>query len=82
MIANSNGSGCTSSDGKVLTVSVFSTNPSWFGAGNFGSDHIQLCPAGAAGCPIGGGVDSGSFGGPAAPTACTATLLDLPSIHD
>jgi hypothetical protein len=82
VIATSTGTGCTSSDGKVLTVNVFSTNPAWFGAGNFGSDHIQLCPAGTAGCPIGAGVDSGSFGGPAAPTACTAGLLNLPAIHD
>jgi hypothetical protein len=82
VIATSTGTGCTSSDGKVLTVTAFSTNPSWFGPGGFGSDHIQLCPGGAAGCPIGSGVDSGSFGGPAAPTACTSGLLDLPAIHD
>ena len=46
VIANSTGAGCLSSDGKVLTVTVFSTNPSYFGPGGFGSDHIRLCPAG------------------------------------
>jgi hypothetical protein len=67
----------------VLTVTVFSTNPSFFGPGGFGSDHIRLCPAGVTGCPIGGGTDSGSFGpGPAARQTCTTNLLRLPAIHD
>ena len=83
VIANSTGAGCLSSDGKVLTVTVFSTNPSFFGPGGFGSDHIRLCPAGVTGCPIGGGTDSGSFGpGPAARQTCTTSLLRLPAIHD
>ena len=82
VIAISSGAGCLSSDGKVLTVSVFSTDPSFFGEGQFGSDQIRLCPAGASGCPIGGGVDSGSFSGPAAKQTCTTKLLTLPAIHD
>ena len=83
VIVNSTGAGCLSSDGKVLTLSVFSTSPSWFGPGGFGSDHIRLCPAGVTGCPIGGGTDSGSFGpGPAARQTCTTNLLRLPAIHD
>jgi hypothetical protein len=83
VIANSAGAACLSSDGKVLTVTVFSTNPSWFGPNGFGSDHIRLCPAGVTGCPIGGGTDQGSFGpGPAAPQTCTTNLLRLPAIHD
>ena len=83
VIVNSTGAGCLSSDGKVLTLTVFSTSPSWFGPGGFGSDHIRLCPAGVTGCPIGGGTDSGSFGpGPAARQTCTTSLLRLPAIHD
>ena len=83
VIVNSTGAGCLSSDGKVLTLSVFSTNPSWFGAGGFGSDHIRLCPAGVSGCPIGAGTDQGSFGpGPAVRQTCTTSLLRLPAIHD
>lgn len=83
VIANSTGTACLSGDGKVLTVTVFSTNPSWFGPGGFGSDHIQMCLAGVANCPIGGGTDQGSFGpGPAAPQTCTTNLLRLPAIHD
>jgi hypothetical protein len=82
VIATSTGTGCLSSDGKVLTVTVFSTDPAYFGAGQFGSDQIMLCPAGATGCPIGGGADSGSFGGTAQPQACTTKLLNLPARHD
>ena len=83
VIANSTGAGCLSSDGKVLTVTVFSTNPSYFGPGGFGSDHIRLCPAGISGCPTGAGTDQGSFGpGPASRQSCTTALLRLPAIHD
>ena len=82
VIATSTGTGCLSGDGKVLTVTVFSTDPAWFGAGQFGTDHIRLCPAGVSGCPIGSGTDVGSFGGPAAPQGCTSKLLSLPAIHD
>lgn len=83
VIANSTGAVCRSGDGKVLSVTVFSTNPSWFGPGGFGTDHIQLCPAGVTPCPIGAGTDQGSFGpGPAAEQTCTTTLLRLPAIHD
>ena len=82
VIAMSTGSGCRSSDGKVLTLTVFSTDPPWFGSGQFGTDHIRLCPAGVTGCPIGAGTDVGSFGGPAAPQSCTTQLLSLPALHD
>ena len=83
VVAMSTGSGCTSSDGKVLTLTVFSTDPPWFGSGQIGTDHIRLCPAGVSGCPIGGGTDVGSFGpGGAAPQGCTTKLLNLPAIND
>ena len=83
VIVHSTGAGCLSSDGKVLTLSILSTSPSWFGVGGLGVDHIQLCPAGVTGCPFGGGTDQGSFGpGPAAPQTCTTNLLRLPALHD
>jgi hypothetical protein len=80
VVVFSSGTGCISSDGKVLTVSVSSTDPSYFGS-TPGSDQIQLCPAGVTGCQI-SGEDFGSFGGPAKPQTCTTKLLSLPAIHD
>ena len=82
VILMTSGSGCLSSDGKVLTVSVSSQDPSFFGSGTLQSDYIQLCPAGVKSCPLGGGRDSGEFGGPAAPITCSSSLLSLPAIHD
>ena len=82
VILTTSGTGCLSSDGKVLTVSVSSADPSFFGAGQIQSDYIQLCPAGVKSCPIGGGRDSGEFGGPAAPVTCSSSLLHLPATHD
>jgi hypothetical protein len=82
VILTTSGTGCLSSDGKVLTVSVASADPPFLGAGQSGLDYIQLCPAGVKSCPIGAGSDQGAFSGPAAPQTCTAKLLKLPSIHD
>lgn len=83
VIATSTGTGCLSSDGKVLTLSILSTDPAWFGSGQIGSDHIKFCLPGVSSCPIGGGSDVGSFGpGPAAPQNCTSALLKLPAVHD
>jgi hypothetical protein len=75
------GTGCTSSDGKVLTVSVYGTDPDFLGSGQFTSDQIQLCASGASGCPI-SGQDFGYFGGSAKSQPCTAKLLSLPATHD
>ncbi len=82
VILTSTGTGCLSSDSKILTVSVSSQDPSFFGAGTFQADYIQLCPAGVKSCPIGGGRDNGAFGGAAAPVTCTTSLLSLPALHD
>lgn len=82
VILSTSGSGCLSSDGKVLTVSVSSADPSFFGAGQAVSDYIRLCPVGVKSCPIGGGTDLGAFAGAAAPVTCTTSLLQLPAIHD
>lgn len=83
VIAISAGTGCRSSDGKVLELTISSTDPAYLGSGNASSDHIKLCPAGATGCPIGGGTGVGLLSnGPAKPQSCTATLLKLPALHD
>jgi hypothetical protein len=82
VVLMTSGTGCLSSDGKVLTVSVSSADPDYFGAGALHSDYIQLCPAGNSGCPIGSGRDSGEFAGPAAPVSCSSSLEHLPSTHD
>ncbi len=83
-----NGVGCLSSNGKVLTVSVSSADPAFFGtggigSGGFGVDYIQLCPEGVSGCPIEGS-DQGAlgFGGAAEPETCTSSLLNLPATHE
>jgi hypothetical protein len=82
VILNTSGSGCLSSDGTVLTLSVSSADPSFFGAGQAVFDYIRLCPVGVKNCVIGGGVDFGAFAGAAVPVTCTTTLLQLPAIHD
>jgi len=83
VIANSTGAACFSTSGGVLTLTIISTNPSFLGSGQTSTDHIRLCPAGAAGCPIGAGQSiGGTFAGPAAKQACTTSLLNLPAVHD
>lgn len=85
VIAISTGTGCLSGSGKALTLSIFNTDPEFFGPGTVASDQIQLCPNGVTGCPI-TGQDVGSFGGTSGTTAvqqsCTASLLKLPQTHD
>jgi hypothetical protein len=81
-ILSTSGSGCLSSDGKVLTFSFSSSDPSFYGSGVVVNDWIRMCPAGTKSCTIGGGVDSGNFTGSAAPVNCTSSLLSLPAIHD
>jgi hypothetical protein len=82
VIAISTGTGCLSNNGKVLTLSIFNTDPPFFGSGKAVSDHIQLCPKGVAVCPI-TGQDSGNFGpGTAVQQTCTPKLLTLPQTHD
>src|SRR5262245_53392291 len=78
----STGTGCLSTNGKVLTFTIFSTDPEFLGPGVSASDHIQYCRAGVTPCPIGAGQDQGTFGGSAAPQVCTTALLTLPAIHD
>jgi hypothetical protein len=81
VIATATGTGCVSSNGKVLTLSIFDTDPPFLGAGTAVSDYIQLCPKGVTSCPISGS-DQGYFAGTAAEQTCTAALLRLPVTHD
>jgi hypothetical protein len=81
VIATAVGTGCLSSNGKVLPLSIFNTDPPFFGAGGSVSDQIQMCPEGVKGCPI-SGQDQGNFGGSAAEETCTTALLNLPATHD
>jgi len=76
----STGTGCLSTNGKVLTVSVISADPAFFGSST-PSDYIQVCPTGVTGCPITGS-DQGEFAGSAEPQTCTTKLLSLPATHD
>ena len=81
VIATATGTGCLSSNGKVLTLSIFNTDPAFFGANVTGSDSIQLCPKGVKSCPISGN-DQGYFAGSAEEQTCTLALLKLPASHD
>jgi hypothetical protein len=83
VIAIATGTGCRSSDGKVLELTISSTDPSFLGSGVIGSDHIKFCPNGAATCPFGGGTGTGTFSnGSAVRQTCTAALVRLPALHD
>lgn len=83
VIATSTGTGCRSSDGKVFTLSVLSTDPDFFGIATTASDHLKFCPAGSSGCPVGSGSSTGSLGtGTVKAVSCTTSLLTLPSVHD
>ena len=83
VIAISTGTGCRSTDGKSLELTISSTDPAFLGSGTIGSDHIKFCPGGAATCPYGGGTGTGTFSnGAAKKQTCTTALLTLPAIHD
>jgi len=80
VILTTSGTSCLSSDGKALTVSVSSADPSYIGAGQLTADYIQLS-RGDATEPF-TGQDFGAFAGSAEPVSCTSELLSLPSSHD
>jgi len=80
VVATTYGTGCLSSNGKALTVSVTSADPDWFGTVP-GSDYIELKRNGSSG-PFTSGGDSGAFSGNAEEVSCTSSLLELPSNHD
>lgn len=80
VILTTTGTGCLSSDGKVLTVSVMNADPPFFGAAQVRADYIRLSRP--ATNQQFNGQDFGTFGGRAAPVTCTSTLLHLPDTHD
>ncbi|HZC43701.1 MAG TPA: hypothetical protein VE195_05970 [Acidobacteriaceae bacterium] len=81
VVLTSTGTGCVSSSGKVLTVSIINSDPSYFGSDALHSDYIRLTRSGTTGS-FGSGSDFGVFSGNAKPTTCTSTLLSLPGSHD
>jgi hypothetical protein len=81
VILTTTGTGCLSSDGKALTVSVSSADPPFLGAGSLASDYIRLSRHESKGS-FTSGTDVGEFSGNAEPVTCTSSLLELPSSHD
>jgi hypothetical protein len=81
VILTTNGTGCLSSDGKVLTVSVMNADPSFFGTGQIRADFIRLTRSSTS-VGFGTGEDTGYFTGSAKPVTCSSTLLQLPDSHD
>lgn len=81
VVLTTTGTGCVSTDGKVLTVSVVDSDPSYFGPGVVQADSIRLTRSSTS-TDFGTGMDSGYFGASAKPTSCTSSLLSLPHNHD
>jgi hypothetical protein len=78
VILMATGTGCLSSDGKALSISVFNADPSFFAQPQ--AEFIQLTREDSKE-PF-SGRDTGYFGGNAEPVSCTSSLLNLPSSHD
>lgn len=81
VVGTSTGAACLSNDRRLLTITLQTTAPEFLSNPPHATDHIELCPV-ANDCPIGTGLDRGTFGGPAAQIACTAALVTIPSEHD
>jgi hypothetical protein len=84
VVGTSTGAACLSNDGKLLTITLHTTDPEFFGSGTSATDHIELCPlASTLGCPASSGqFDQGFFSGPAAQVTCTTAVTSIPSTHD
>jgi hypothetical protein len=78
VILTATGTGCLSSDGKALSISVFDADPAFFATPQ--AEFIQLT-RGDSKEPF-SGQDTGYFGGKAEPVSCSSNLLHLPSSHD
>src|ERR1700722_12725603 len=78
VILTATGTGCLSSDGKALSISVFDADPAFFATPQ--AEFIQLT-RGDSKEPF-SGQDTGYFGGSAEPVSCSSSLLHLPSSHD
>jgi len=83
VVGTSTGAACLSDNGKLLTITLQTTDPAFFGIGMIATDHIELCPTGANDCPASSGqFDQGSLGGPAAQVTCTKAVTSIPAPHD
>ncbi len=80
VILTTTGTGCLSSDGKALTVSVSNADPEFIGANALVSDYIVLRRGNSK--EKFSGEDQGYFGGAAEPESCSSSLLSLPSTHN
>ncbi len=76
-----NGVGCLSSDGKRLTLSLTSQDPSYLGSERLGIDYIWLSRSSSKGS-FTSGEDEGYLSGGAQVVSCTSSLEKLPSSHD
>jgi hypothetical protein len=83
VILTTTGTGCLSSNGEALTLSLISASPTFLGTGanNLGTDYIELSRSSSTG-PFSGQDYGPFFGGNAEPVTCTSSLLHLPSSHD
>jgi hypothetical protein len=81
VVLTTSGAGCLSSDGKKLTLSVSSADPSYLGAGSIASDYIQLTRSSTTGS-FTSGSDQGYFNGSAVQVTCTSSLLQLNENND
>lgn len=79
VILNTIGTGCLSSDGKVIYFSMHSTDPSFSNQSIL--DYIKMS-RGTTSEPFSGSDNGSYFGGTAKPESCTSTLLHLPDSHD
>lgn len=83
VVGTTSGTACTSSDGRTMTASLATTNPSFFGPGSVVSDHIRLCPTGTCATGVSSAAVSSYFGQvPAARVTCTTSMLTLPATHN
>jgi hypothetical protein len=76
VVATSTGVRCLSSDGKVLQLSVVSTDPSFFGSSLSTTDQIRLCPAGVTDCPMSGQIKPATAPGGPMPAAPSLTFCN------
>ena len=81
VVLTTSGSGCVSSDGKKLTLSVSSADPDYLGPGTAAWDYIQLTRGSTTGS-FTAGSDQGEFDGTAKQLTCTSSLLQLNESND
>lgn len=81
VVLTTSGTGCLSSNGKALTVSVSSADPEFLGANTLGSDYFEFSREETS-KKFTSGEDMGAFGGSAEVVTCTSSLENLPATHN